>query len=294
MRFSTFTINGRETPAVYRDHDGAYIDLLAAGVATSLLDLIQRFESMDSLRSLLQRPDAPLVPAGSRRLAPIPKPVRNLFCIGKNYREHAREFGTSGFDGGALGGDEIPEYPVVFSKVSGSVCATGDAIPSAGDPFGTLDYEGELAVVIGKGGREISSSNAKNHIFGFTVLNDVTARELQKVHKQWLLGKGADGFCPLGPDIVTADEVGEPAELMLRTTVNGEKRQEACVRDLIFDIPTIIETISRGITLLPGDIIATGTPAGVGIGFSPPRYLRPGDVVTIEIDRIGSLQNTVA
>ncbi len=149
-------------------------------------------------------------------------------------------------------------------------------------------------MVIGQGGRGIGRAAAMDHVFGYTIVNDVTSRLLQQKHRQWAIGKGIDGFCPMGPAVVTADETGDPTALWLRTFVNGELRQDAPVKDLIFDIPTLIETISRYITLEPGDIIATGTPAGVGIGFTPPKFLQKGDVVRIEIDRIGVLENAVA
>ncbi|MCU0946253.1 MAG: fumarylacetoacetate hydrolase family protein [Rubritepida sp.] len=234
---------------------------------------------------------APVV-ADARLAAPIPRPPKNVFCVGKNYHEHAKEFAGSGFDGGAK--DVIPPYPVVFSKPHTSIIATGAPILSAMDPTGGLDYEGELAVVIGRGGRGIAKGAALGHVFGYTIVNDVTARHLQKRHSQWILGKGLDSFCPMGPAILTADEVPDPTALTLSTFVNGERRQHASVADLIFDIPTLIEAISAAITLEPGDVIATGTPVGVGIGFSPPVFLKAGDVVRIEVPGIGALENTVA
>ena len=235
--------------------------------------------------------DAPVVP-GARLLAPIPRPPKNVFCVGKNYHEHAKEFAGSGFDGGAK--DVVPPFPVVFSKPHTSIIATGEPILGHLDPTGGLDYEGELAVVIGKPGRGITKSDALGHVFGYTIINDVTARHLQKRHSQWILGKGLDSFCPMGPAILTADEVTDPTLLTLTTWVNGERRQHAPLADLIFDIPTLIEAISAAITLEPGDVIATGTPAGVGIGFTPPRFLAPGDLVRIEVPGIGILENRVA
>ncbi|MGJ3264695.1 MAG: fumarylacetoacetate hydrolase family protein [Salinarimonas sp.] len=166
-------------------------------------------------------------------------------------------------------------------------------VDSSLDPTGTLDYEGELAVVIGRGGRGISRERAMEHVFGYTIVNDITARDVQNRHKQWFLGKSADTFCPMGPALVTASAVVDVTALRLVTRVNGEVRQDAVVRDPIFDIPTIIATISAGITLQPGDVIATGTPAGVAVGFSPPRWLRPGDRVEVAIDGIGSLTNRI-
>jgi 2-keto-4-pentenoate hydratase/2-oxohepta-3-ene-1,7-dioic acid hydratase in catechol pathway len=235
--------------------------------------------------------DAPIL-SDARLLAPIPRTPKNVFCVGKNYHEHAKEFAGSGFDGGAK--DVVPPFPVVFSKPHTSIIATGEPILGHLDPTGGLDYEGELGVVIGKGGRGISKANALKHVFGYTIINDVTARHLQKRHSQWILGKGLDSFCPMGPAILTADEVPDPTALTLTTWVNGEQRQHAPVSDLIFDIPTLIEAISAAITLEPGDVIATGTPAGVGIGFNPPRFLASGDVVRIEVPGIGILENRVA
>lgn len=227
-------------------------------------------------------------------LAPIPWPQRNIFCVGKNYHEHAREFAQSGFDSSNANGADIPSHPVVFTKAPSSVIASGQEIPGYLDPCASVDYEGELAVVIGTGGRGILKENALSHVFGYTIINDVTARELQARHKQWFLGKSIDGFCPMGPSLVTAEEIPDPTKLQLQTYVNGELRQDARVADLIFDIPTLIATISSGITLEPGDIIATGTPAGVGIGFKPPKYLKAGDHVSISISGIGTLESTVA
>lgn len=226
-------------------------------------------------------------------LAPIPLPARNIFCVGKNYRAHAQEFTRSGFDSSAKSEAEtIPEAPIIFSKVPQSVIASGEPILYPRGLSDKIDYEAELAVVIGAGGRGIDRSGAYDHIFGFTIVNDVTARDLQSLHKQWLIGKSLDSFCPMGPWLVTADEV-DPANLGIRCWVNDELRQDANTADLIFDIPFLIETISAGITLQPGDIIATGTPAGVGLGFDPPRFLRPGDRVTVEIDGLGRLVNDV-
>jgi len=235
---------------------------------------------------------APKLPLASVVLhAPFPRPARNVFCVGKNYHEHAKEFAQSGFDASTK--DVVPEAPVVFTKPPSAVIGTGETIPGHLDPTQSVDYEGELAVVIGEGGRGIASEDALGHVFGYTIVNDVTSRQLQHKHRQWVLGKGIDGFCPMGPTVLTADEVPDPRKLRLRTWINGELRQDATVADLIFDIPTLISTISAYITLEPGDIIATGTPVGVGIGFNPPKFLQKGDVVRIEIDGIGVLENPV-
>lgn len=235
---------------------------------------------------------APAVALSSvRLLAPFPRPARNIFCVGKNYHEHAREFHASGFDSTST--SAVPDLPIVFTKAPSSVSGPGDTIPAWLDETHSVDYEGELCVVIGRGGRVISHADAMSHVFGYTIVNDVTARTLQSAHKQWFLGKSIDGFCPMGPCVVTADEIPDPAALRLVTKVNGEIRQDASVADLIFDIPTLIETISRRITLEPGDLIATGTPVGVGIGFNPPKFLKAGDRVEVTIDPIGTLANPV-
>jgi 2-keto-4-pentenoate hydratase/2-oxohepta-3-ene-1,7-dioic acid hydratase in catechol pathway len=225
-------------------------------------------------------------------LAPIPKPARNIICVGKNYREHAQELQTTALKGGAH--NAIPALPIFFTKATSAVIGPQEPIPASLDPTHTADYEGELAVVIGCGGRGIARTEAMSHVFGYTIINDVTSRDLQSDHQQWFLGKSIDGFCPMGPAIVTADEVPVAGQLRVQTRVNGELRQDAPVSDLIFDIPVLIETLSRTMTLVPGDVIATGTPAGVGMGFRPPRFLKKGDVVTISIDPIGVLENPVA
>ncbi len=233
------------------------------------------------------------IPFDSVKLhAPIPRPARNILCVGKNYHDHAQEFHASGVD--ASGKETIPEVPVIFTKWPNSVTGPGEPIPTGNDYTNTTDYEGELTVVIGEGGRHISKKDAYRHVYGYTIINDVSARTLQNRHRQWFLGKSLDGYCPMGPCIVTADEVKDVTQLQLVTKVNGELRQSAFVTQLIFDIPTLIETISRVMTLEPGDLIATGTCAGVGIGFNPPKYLQPGDKVAITIEPIGTLENPVA
>ncbi|SIT40739.1 conserved hypothetical protein [Paraburkholderia piptadeniae] len=230
--------------------------------------------------------------ADTKLLAPLPQPRRNVWCVGKNYHDHAREFAGSGFDSSAAQG-AVPTVPIVFSKPPGAVSGPGDAIDSSLDPMASVDYEAELAVVIGKAGRVSASDDPMSFVFGYTLVNDVTSRGLQKQHSQWLLGKGIDGFCPMGPTLVTADEVHDVGSLTIACEVNGERRQHASLADLIFDIPTLIRTIGRSISLVPGDIIATGTPAGVGLGFDPPRYLRAGDSVCVMLEPVGVLENPV-
>ncbi len=233
-----------------------------------------------------------VIPAGEMTVvAPIPLPRRNIFCVGKNYRDHVREFAGSGFDASAAD-TAVPDYPIIFSKVPECVIAHHDKIMFDPAVSSAIDYEGEFAVIIGKGGRRIAKQDALAHVWGYTIVNDVTARDVQSRMKQWHVGKSFDTFCPMGPWAVTADEI-DLGDTLIRTWVNGELRQDANTRDLIFDVPTIIETLSAGITLYPGDVIATGTPAGVGIGFKPPKYLVHGDVVTISISGLGTLENRV-
>lgn len=221
-------------------------------------------------------------------LAPIIKPNRNIFCLGINYREHAYEFEKT-----TDASKAIPKDPIVFSKLPTTVIGPDQPILSHSHVTSELDYEGEFAIILGKEGTNIRKEDAFDYIFGYTIINDVTARDLQRKHKQWLLGKGLDSFGPMGPYIVTKDQLPDPQNLSLQTRVNGEVRQNSNTELLIFDIPTIIATLSNGITLKPGDIIATGTPKGVGMGFEPPKFLKPGDVVEIEIEGIGVLRNHV-
>ena len=260
------------------------------GVADDMVELIRRWP--DGPGGL--QPLGTGLPLSSVELsAPIRRPRRNLFCVGKNYREHAKEFTRSGYDSTASrAADAIPDVPIVFTKAANTV--TGPDAPILAIPGfdAQLDYEAELAVVIGIGGRGIRKADAWRHVWGVTIANDVTARDVQARHKQWFLGKSFDGACPMGPWIVTRDEIGEKG-LVLTCRVNGETRQSASTAELIFDVPTLIEAISAGITLEPGDIILTGTPAGVGIGFQPPRFLAEGDRVEIEIEGVGTLANRV-
>ncbi len=224
--------------------------------------------------------------------APIPRPRRNIFCVGKNYHDHAREFAHSGFDSSAAKG-VLPDAPIVFSKLPESVIPHGAEIRLDPGVTEAVDYEAELAVIIGTEGRNILPQHAMKHVWGYTIVNDVTARDLQSRHSQWLIGKSQDTFCPMGPVAVTADEV-DLADTVIRCRVNGELRQDSNTALMIFDVPAIVAAISNGITLLPGDVIATGTPAGVGIGFDPPKFLKVGDRVAVEIGGIGILENPVA
>lgn len=283
MKLATFQHGGREQAGLV-DADKRRIFPLKA---TDMVDLISRFKEIAPTSSSVDKGlDIDMV----KLLAPIPRPSRNMFCVGKNYRDHAKEFATSGYETGAVKGAEIDDHPAVFSKPANCVVGPGATVETHPGVTAAVDYEGELAIVIGSHGRNIKRSDAKGHIWGYTIINDVTARDRQKDHRQWYLGKALDTFCPMGPWITTADEV-DAENFQLQTWVNGELRQDANTRDLIFDIPGLIETISAGLALVPGDLIATGTPAGVGLGFSPPKFLKPGDNVTISISGLGTLSN---
>lgn len=221
-------------------------------------------------------------------LAPIPRPVRNIFCVGRNIQAHVEEGDRVWTDNPG-----VSEECIFFTKATNSINHPNK--PMSG--FGLtqeFDYEIELAIIIGKRGRDISREDAKEYVFAYTIANDATARDLQQSHRQWFKGKSLDGSCPLGPWLVTPDELPWPLHTDMRLYVNGELRQDLNTRDMIWDIPGIIESLSRGMTLEPGDIIATGTGAGCGFGFDPPKFLQPGDVVRLEIDGIGVLENPVA
>ena len=224
--------------------------------------------------------------------APVGPLAKNVICVGKNYHDHAQEFARSGVD---QSGDkqEVPADPVIFTKSTSSLADPFQKISASLDPTQTVDYEGEFGVVIGKRCKNVKRAYALDVVFGYTIVNDLTARAVQQRHKQWFLGKSLDGFCPVGPWLVTRDEFGVPGDQELATYVNDERRQFAKLRDMIFDVPSFIETVTAYVPLEPGDLLATGTPAGVGIGFNPPRYLQPGDVVRISISGIGELTNPV-
>jgi 2-keto-4-pentenoate hydratase/2-oxohepta-3-ene-1,7-dioic acid hydratase in catechol pathway len=285
MRIATFQDGGQQKTGLVSD-DGQSIRPIAIDSALALIERLARGEGVPAASGAA----VPL--ASVHLLAPVPRPRRNVFCVGRNYRAHATELAATVFKDAK---DEGPQWPIVFTKVPECVVASGDDVGLPREISQQIDYEAELAVVIGRGGRNIVRAEAMAHVFGYTIVNDVTARDVQMRHQQWDLGKSFDTFCPMGPWIVTADALdGTNTRVRCWVTPKGgdpELRQDARTTDFIFDIPTLIETISRGITLHPGDIIATGTPAGVGMGLKPPRFLQPGDAVRIEIEGIGRIEN---
>ena len=289
MRIATFTQAGhRHVGRVEGDSGRETITPLAVDAGAGAQALIEHLASGGALPAAA----GPALPLSQVAIeAPLPRPRRNVFCIGLNYRCHAAELAARGFNGARSAEDLIPKAVVAFSKVPDSVIAPGAAIeiPEASS---AIDYEAELAVIIGKPGKRISRAAAMEHVFGYTIVNDVSARDLQKRHQQWLIAKSCDTFCPMGPWIVTRDAL-DGSRLGVKLWVNGELRQDGNSADLVFDIPAIIEALSATITLLPGDVIATGTPAGVGMATDPPRWLRRGDRVRIEIEGLGALENPV-
>lgn len=222
-------------------------------------------------------------------LAPIPRPRKNIFCVGRNYAEHAAESLR------AIGQQvTLSEYPNIFTKAVTTVTGPKADIPYDAEVSSELDWEVELGVVIGRGGRHIPREEALSHVLGYTVINDISARDIQnKPGLQWFQGKSLDGSCPMGPWIVTADEIPDPQHLRLRLWVNDELKQDDSTEHMLFDVAAIISALSRVLTLEPGDILATGTPSGVGFARTPPEFLRPGDLMRTEVEGIGSLQNRI-
>lgn len=266
---------------------GAVVDL------SSMLAVIRSGEeALNVIREIANQPQ--LFPTTTyplkqvTLLAPIPVPARNAFCVGRNYLDHVKE----GFDAQQLE-VKVPEVPQFFTKATRAVNAPTGEVQVSDKVTHWLDYEVELAVIIGQWGRDIAKENAFDHVFGYTVANDITARDLQKRHEQWFKGKSLDGTLPMGPCIVIRDAVTDIKSLELSCLVNGERRQQGTVSQMIFDIPTIIASLSAGMTLEAGDIICTGTPAGVGFAMKPPQKLKDGDVITSVISGIGELRNKV-
>jgi 2-keto-4-pentenoate hydratase/2-oxohepta-3-ene-1,7-dioic acid hydratase in catechol pathway len=291
MKFLTFSHNGMDKIGVLLPE--GILDLSAAKAGEgrakdapgTMLELIDGGEAALALvkRLVEEKNSAHILPLSAVTiLAPIPRPRKNIFCIGKNYVDHVAEMSGN-----------LPLHPVVFSKPPTTVIGPEMEIDSHPAVTSELDYEGELAVVIGKRAKSVSKENAYDFVFGYTILNDVTARDKQSLHGQWLLGKSFDTFCPMGPVLVHKDDMPNPHDLELSTRVNGEVRQSTNTKLMIFDIATQIATITAGTTLEPGDIIATGTPSGVAKGMKPPRFMKAGDVVEVEIKGIGVLRNPV-
>lgn len=268
---------------------------ISAGVLARLpyatMNDLLREDELDRCEVLAEATEsADLLDLGDVRVvAPIPAPMQDVICLGMNYQKHKAE--AEQFDAQAF--TRKKGSAVYFSKRATHCPGPGDPIPGHFDIVDGLDYETELAVILGKDAVNVAEEDAFDYVFGYTIVNDVSARNLQTGHKQWYFGKGLDGFTPMGPCIVTKDAFAQPPAQAIRTWINGELRQDAVTDQLIFGIPHIIHELSQGMTLKAGTVIATGTPAGVGMGFDPPKFLKKGDVVRCEIEGIGVLENTV-
>jgi 2-keto-4-pentenoate hydratase/2-oxohepta-3-ene-1,7-dioic acid hydratase in catechol pathway len=298
MRYATFSLQSDSTLRLGVVRGDRVIDAatLAAGgwpgaMPVTLLDLIRQGPAAwQRLADLASRPAADgaagYAAADVRWHAPIPRPSKNVFCVGRNYAEHVAE-------GARARGEvaQIPQHTVFFTKAPTCVSGPFDEIRWRTSVTQKVDWEAELGVIIGKGGRDITKGAALGHVFGYTVINDVTARDLQKAHFQFFKGKSLDGFCPMGPVVVTADEFGDPQDKLVSCRVNGVVKQEQRTSEMIFPVDTIIEQLSAGLTLDAGDIIATGTPEGVGFGRNPPEFMNGGDVLETEVEGIGVMRN---
>lgn len=292
----TFEADGyRRWGVLSADEQGVYsADALEEAFFTPLTETLSEFirqgnDSLSALAYALEQNEktqavSPIPLNRIRIVSPLPENERNIFCIGKNYPDHIAEFERTAKA-------DIPAHPVIFTKAAAAVIGTEDTIQAHASLTKELDYEGELAVIIGKTGADIPLAEAMDYVYGFTILNDVTARDLQRCHSQWFHGKSLDTFCPMGPYILLRDAA--PDHFTIRTEVNGEIQQDASTSECIFSIPQLLHILSQGTTVHAGDVLATGTPAGVGIGFQPPKFLKAGDTVRITISSIGTLTNTV-
>ena len=300
MRYLTFSTTTNPLPRLGALIGSRILDLQAAQVdgrraaPDTLLELIHqgpeawKFANDVAAAEIRLKPDSTYGMDDVRWHAPIPRPLKNVFCVGRNYAAHVKEGAA------ALQTDgKLPDIPVFFTKAPTTVNGPFDEVPRHASVTSQVDWEAELGVIIGRAGRNIAATDALSHVFGYTVINDVTARDLQRGHTQWFKGKSLDGSCPMGPVVVTADEFGDPQNKRLSLRVNGVTKQDARTSDMIFTVATIIEWLSKGLTLEPGDIIATGTPEGVGMGRTPQEWLQDGDVVETEVEGIGMMRNVV-
>lgn len=282
MRLATFEFQSRVRIGAVSADSIVPLD----GLAPDMLTLVEHSpRALIDARSMVEAGSARLPLAQVRLLAPIPRPRKNIFAIGRNYAEHAQE-------SAAARGEQVTP-PIFFTKAPTSVSGPFDSILVDPDVSVEVDWEVELAVIVGRRARKITRQEALDYVFGYTVLNDVSARDVQHQTSQFFIGKSIDGYCPMGPWIVTADEIADPQNLTLRCRVNGQVKQEGNTGSMLYSIATILEELSRTLTLEPGDIIATGTPAGVGFARKPPEYLKPGDVLESEVEGIGVLRNPV-
>lgn len=294
MRFVNYSYNKREYLGVLTNNGVVDLNLILTSLGRTTVDSMIEFigiynDEIAIIENGIKLKEFESIPLADVKLfAPIQKPRRNVFCLGKNYIEHVKEV-----DATVISADGIPKAPIYFTKATSICTGDGDEIRFSKEVTKKVDYEVELAIVIGRKGINIKEEDAENYIFGYTIINDISARDLQYRHNQWFKGKSLDTFCPMGPMIVHKNEIPFPVELNISSKVNGEVRQNSNTKNLIFNIPYIISDLSKGFTLKPGDIISTGTPSGVGIGFKPEKLLKNGDIVECTIDKIGKITNTV-
>lgn len=291
MKFVTFEINEERFAGILSDDRKTVNKLMVyENVFSDVGELIEYFK-FDTISNLdrIRKSEEKFNIEDVKILAPIPFPKQDIICLGINYMAHAEE--SARYKKEDFGGKR--EYAVYFSKRVNEAIGDGDYIDGHFDIVDSLDYEAELGVIIGKDCKDVSKNDAFSYVLGYTVINDVSARNLQTQHKQWYFGKSLDGFTPMGPCIVTADEIGNPPVLDICSRVNGEVRQKSRTDLFIFDVPHVISELSKGMTLKAGTIISMGTPAGVGMGFVPPKFLKSGDVVECEIENIGCIKNIV-
>lgn len=297
MKFLSYIFYDQESYGVLKESKNTVVpmttllNLLGRHCPSTLLSFIQMYsDSLNSeIEQILDENYADEIPIEEIKLrAPIAYPRRNVFCLGKNYAEHAME--VKSLPGGEA---KIPDYPIYFTKICDPAIGDMDEVIIPKDYTEKIDYEVELALIIGKDGKDISPEDAESYIFGYTIANDISARDIQTKHIQWFKGKSLDTFTPMGPYIVDKGEIKFPVELDISCRVNGETRQSSNTKNLIFDLAYIISDLSKGLTLRAGDIILTGTPSGVGIGFKPHKYLKSGDIVECSIEKIGTLKNKI-
>ncbi|QXM06175.1 fumarylacetoacetate hydrolase family protein [Crassaminicella indica] len=297
MYFATFHYNGEEQFGILSENKENIIPIkkilnkLGIAIPKTLRDFVENSDDtlIKAIKDTLKAHDFEAIPLESIKLcAPIPYPRRNLICLGKNYMDHAKEVvGLPGAD------NEIPKFPIYFTKIADPAIGNGDIIKNHKNITNMIDYEVELAIVIGKDGINIKKEEAEKYIFGYTIVNDISARNIQRKHSQWFRGKSLETFCPMGPYLVHKSEIPFPVELDIKCSINGEIRQNSNTKNLIFDIPYIISDLSKEMYLRAGDIILTGTPSGVGLGFKPFKFLKSGDVVECYIEKIGTLTNKI-
>ena len=285
MKLVTYQLNNQMKLGAWREDE--IVDLSA--VAPDMLTLIEMgADGLAQAQTHLSAATTTAPIADVKLHAPIPDPRRNIICLGLNYAAHAQESNrVKGF------ASDLPQFPVIFNKATTSMNGPYDSIPYDADVSTKIDWEVELAVVIGRSGKNISTDEAMSYVFGYTIMNDISARDLQSNHKQFFKGKSLDGSAPMGPCLVTADSL-DPHNLHITSRVNGVTKQDSNTNNMIFDIPTTIYHLARGMTLLAGDIIATGTPEGVGFARTPPEFLKPGDMVECEVEGIGTIRNQIA